>query len=131
MFRVILSCLLLAALWSPAGKEWADLLALLYVMFSCVFVTSPYGILCQMWYSIVWSPDFTLLPYYIDCGRPVFPVHGTVVMTIPGKTEYGSMATQACNPGYDLRGTVNISCREDGNWSAPPVNCSLKGLYNS
>ena len=33
---VILSCLLLAALWSPA-----DLLALLYVMFSCVFLHFP------------------------------------------------------------------------------------------
>ena len=33
--------------------ESADLLALLYVMFSFVFVTFPYGILGQVWYMIV------------------------------------------------------------------------------
>ena len=31
-------------------KERADLLALLYVMFPCVFVTCPYGALGQVWY---------------------------------------------------------------------------------
>ena len=77
---IILSCLFLAALWSPAGKgltswlscvwcflvflslshmvsgvmqmwclvvtcrERADLLALLCVVFPCVFVTFPYGV---------------------------------------------------------------------------------------
>ena len=35
---VILPCLFLAALWSPVWKR-ADLLALFYVMFACVFVT--------------------------------------------------------------------------------------------
>ena len=35
VFRVILSCLFLAALWSPAGNGLTSL-ALLYVMFSCV-----------------------------------------------------------------------------------------------
>ena len=52
-------------------------------------------------------------------------------MTIPGATTYGSSATQVCNAGYDLRGTVNISCGVDGSWSSPPVICSLIGLYNS
>ena len=52
-------------------------------------------------------------------------------MTIPGKTKYGSTATQVCNTGYDLIGTANISCRADGFWSSPPVICSLIGLYNS
>ena len=37
---VTLSYLFIAALWSPAGKR-ANILALLYVMFSCVFVTFP------------------------------------------------------------------------------------------
>ena len=35
----VLFCLFLAALWSPAG-EWADLLALLCVIFSCVLSLS-------------------------------------------------------------------------------------------
>ena len=34
---VMLSCLFIAALWLPAGKG-LDLLALLFVMFSCVVV---------------------------------------------------------------------------------------------
>ena len=41
-----------------------DLLALLYVMFSCIFVTFPYGVLDQVWYLIVLIPDLCLLPYF-------------------------------------------------------------------
>ena len=40
-------CSLVVTCW-----ERADLLALLYVMFSCVFVTFPYGVLGQVWYLI-------------------------------------------------------------------------------
>ena len=40
-----------------------DLLALLYVVFSCVFVTFPYGVLGQVWYLIVSIQDLCLLPY--------------------------------------------------------------------
>ena len=43
---VIQSCLFLATLPS------ADLLASLCVMFCCVFVTFPYGVLGQVWYLI-------------------------------------------------------------------------------
>ena len=35
----------------------ADLLAFLYVMFSCVIVTFPNGVLSQVWYLIVSIPD--------------------------------------------------------------------------
>ena len=49
---VMLSCL--SALWS---WERADLLALLCVVFSCIFVTFPYGVQVQVWYLIVLIPD--------------------------------------------------------------------------
>ena len=51
---VMMSCLFLAALWS---WERADLLALLCVEFSCIFVTFPYGVQGQVWYLIVLIPD--------------------------------------------------------------------------
>ena len=41
-------CSLVVTCW-----EKADLLALLYVMFSCVLVTFPYGVLGQVWYLTV------------------------------------------------------------------------------
>ena len=41
-------------------KEKADLLALLYVMFS---VTFPYGVQGQVWYLIISIPDLCILPY--------------------------------------------------------------------
>ena len=53
---IILSCLFLATLWSPA-KGRADFLALLYVTFSCVFDTFPNGVLGQVWYLIVSISD--------------------------------------------------------------------------
>ena len=45
--------------------ERADLLALLCGMFSCVFVTFPYGVLGQVWYLIVSIPDRCILPYFV------------------------------------------------------------------
>ena len=39
-------------------------MALLYVMFSCVIVTFPYGVLGQVLYLIVFIPDLCLLSYF-------------------------------------------------------------------
>ena len=54
------SCSLVVVFW-----EMADILALLYVMFSCVIVTFPFAVLGQVWYLIVSFPDICLLPYFV------------------------------------------------------------------
>ena len=67
---VSVHCSLVVTCW-----ERADLFAVLYVMFSCVFVT----FLC-VWYLIVSIPDLCLLPYFAEfpterlTRRLVFPV---------------------------------------------------------
>ena len=48
VFVLPVPCICVVICW-----EKADLLALLCVMFSCVFVTFPYGVLGQVWYLIV------------------------------------------------------------------------------
>ena len=45
--------------------ERANLMALLYVMFSCIFVTFSCGVLGQVWYLIVSIPDLCLLIYFV------------------------------------------------------------------
>ena len=58
---IIILRLFIVALWSPAGKgltSWPS-----FVMFNCVFVTFPCGILSQVWYLIVWIPDRCQLSY--------------------------------------------------------------------
>ena len=62
VFHAVLSvhCSLVATCWERAG-----LLALLYVMFSCVIITFPCVFLVQVWYLIVSIPDFYLLLNYI------------------------------------------------------------------
>ena len=42
--------------------EKAEVLALLYVMFSCVFVTFPYTVLSQVWYMIV---SFLIFSFFL------------------------------------------------------------------
>ena len=54
-------CSLVATCW-----ERAALMFLLCVMFYCVFVTFPYGVLGQVWYLVVSIPDLCLLPYFND-----------------------------------------------------------------
>ena len=46
----MLSRLLIAALWSPAGKGLTSWLS--FVVLNCVVVTFPFGILGQVWYLI-------------------------------------------------------------------------------
>ena len=61
----MLSCLILAS-W-----EKTDLLALLNVMFSYVFVTFPYGVLVQACYLVESVPDLRFLPFVLGllfCG---------------------------------------------------------------
>ena len=49
--------------------EGAELLALLCVMFSRVFVAFPNGVLNQVWYLIVSILDLCSLPYFNDILR--------------------------------------------------------------
>ena len=46
--------------------ERADLFDVLYVIFSCAFVTFPYGVLGQVWYVSVSMPDLCLLSYFVN-----------------------------------------------------------------
>ena len=55
--------LFIAALWSPAGKGLTS--GLLLVMFNCVFLTFPCGILGQVWYLNVSIPDLCRLYYFL------------------------------------------------------------------
>ena len=52
---VMLSRLLIAAFWSPAGKRLTSWLS--FMVLNCVIVTFPFGILGQVWYLIVSIPD--------------------------------------------------------------------------
>ena len=52
-------CSLIITYW-----EKFDLLALLCVTFSCVFVTFSYGVLGQVWYLIILIPDICLHLYF-------------------------------------------------------------------
>ena len=58
----ILSCLFLAAFWSPAGKELTSWLS--FNTFSCVFATFSNGVLGQVWCLIVLAHDLCLLTYF-------------------------------------------------------------------
>ena len=61
---VMLSCLFIVHSLVVTFLERANLLALLYVMISYVFVTFPCGVLVRVWYLIVSIPNLYLLPYF-------------------------------------------------------------------
>ena len=58
----MLSCLLIAALWSPDGKGLTSWLS--FVVLNCVVATFPFGILGQVWYLIISIPDLCPLSYF-------------------------------------------------------------------
>ena len=61
----MLSRQFIAALWSPAAKGLTSWLS--FVMFNCVFVTFPCGIMGQVCYLIVSIPDRCRLYYFTFC----------------------------------------------------------------
>ena len=67
--------------------------------------------------------------YNLDCGNPSAPTHGTVTLAAPDRTKFGDTATQSCNEGYSLAGQTTIRCQASGNWSEPPVVCTIKGTF--
>ena len=75
---VLFSCLFIA-LWERAG-----LLALLFALFYCVFVTFPCGVLGQVWCLIVSITDLCLLSYF---SNTVLPVACIVVVTYLERAE--------------------------------------------
>ena len=77
---VMLSSLYIAALWSPAGKGLTTWL--FRVMFNCVFVTFPCGILAQVWYLIVSFPDLCCLSYFKTCMYQLFLSRKCHLLTI-------------------------------------------------
>ena len=54
--------LFICALWSPAGKGLTC--CLLFVVYTCEFVTFPFDILGNVWYLIVSIPDLCTLTYF-------------------------------------------------------------------
>ena len=72
MFRVCHA--FLSVHCSPVVACWdrADLLALLYVLFYCVFVTFPCGVLGQVWWLVASVPDLCLLSYFAVMQDMVF-----------------------------------------------------------
>ena len=92
LYYIVLSgsCSLVVTCW-----EKADLLALLCIMFSCVFVTFPFGVSGQVWYLIVAIPDLCVLLYFCelcDCSWSVSLPRGAigwpVNVAFPGHTHF-------------------------------------------
>ena len=61
---VMLSRLLIAALWSPVGKGLTSWLS--FVMFDCVLVTFPCGNLGKVWYLIASIPNLCRLCNFVS-----------------------------------------------------------------
>ena len=78
VFRVCLCYTFLSVSCGPVVTclEIYDLLALLCVMFTCVFITFPNGVLGQVWCFIVSIPDIGLLPYF-KCS--FYQMYGQVI----------------------------------------------------
>jgi CUB/sushi domain-containing protein len=57
----------------------------------------------------------------VSCGDPEPLPFGSV--DTAGGTLFGSTATYACNPGYELAGLPTVTCQASGAWSALGATC--------
>ena len=62
----------------------------------------------------------------VECGGLDNPTNGTV-MTNPG-TNYTSIATYICDPGFFLEGEPTRTCLGTGTWSGSQPTCTGKTI---
>ncbi|XP_035675655.1 sushi, von Willebrand factor type A, EGF and pentraxin domain-containing protein 1-like [Branchiostoma floridae] len=55
------------------------------------------------------------------CGQLLHPSHGTV----SGGTNYGDQVTFTCDPGYEIFGSVTLTCLGNQQWSGAPPACTV------
>ena len=89
---VMLSRLLIAALWSPAGKGLSSWLS--FVVLNCVVVTFPFGILGQVRYLIVSIPDLCPLSYFHSVRIVLQIFRPSTTSTMPLTTQILRTATK-------------------------------------
>ena len=86
MFRVCHVILSIHYSLVVASWERANLLALLYMMFSCVYVTFPCRVLGQVWYLIVLIPDLCFVMVNGDPQDGLF--YSTLTLMIDSNNLY-------------------------------------------
>lgn len=59
----------------------------------------------------------------VECGNIDVPNNGTIVCS--AKSEYGSICSYSCDPGFDLRGTQQRVCQADHTWSGVQPTCQV------
>lgn len=78
------------------------------------------AILSKTKYNITTNELIIYLDLAVDCGNLINPVNGVVELT--GTTE-GSSATYRCLSGFNLFGTSQRICQNNGFWSGVPPVC--------
>ena len=80
---------------------------------SCKIITSHW---------IHWASNIRIfLLTVVDCGTLTDPANGQVSHT--AGTTFGETATYSCDPGYNLVGDSNHTCRATGVWSGCAPTC--------
>ena len=80
-------------------------------------------ILSQVYRMCVRLVNFFLFAV-VDCGALQAPANGAV-MTNPG-TNFTSIATYICDPGFFLEGEPTRTCPATGNWTGSQPTCTGK-----
>lgn len=61
-----------------------------------------------------------------DCGSLTQPENGYVDQS--NGTTYGQTAVYSCNMGYELFGSEQVICLDNGLWSMGPPVCRITGV---
>ena len=60
------------------------------------------------------------------CTQLTAPADGMLNITAGSGTDYATVLTFSCDPGYEIIGTVNMYCRTNGSWSDSVPTCQSK-----
>ena len=63
----------------------------------------------------------------VSCLLLADPNNGTVTCSLgdDGVPSYEDTCSFTCNTGYELAGSLQVTCQSDGSWSGSPVSCTI------
>ncbi|XP_069779037.1 sushi, von Willebrand factor type A, EGF and pentraxin domain-containing protein 1 isoform X2 [Narcine bancroftii] len=77
---------------------------------------------CQL--NGTWNPPTSgILCSPVSCEEPPPPIHGSVKRT---SYKYKDSVTYQCDVGYELQGSVERFCQDDGTWNGTQAACRTK-----
>lgn len=80
--------------------------------------------------NISWEKNLGTCPSLTSSSGAMITYDQSASNSVPGQYLPCTSATVQCSPGYQLSGSITVSCQSNGQWSNQLGQCTRKGPFN-